>query len=336
MKSIARWALPLLLISALATPGFAQDIKWKDNKEYEDYMGVYKQTDLAKKAAAAETFLVDHKDADPLALTQIYQMMLLSYANAGNWAKTLETVERQSMAPKLSEADKRQYTQIGLLAATNLKNNAKVVEYAEKVLAFDPNNLNALISLSNILSQTLPATEPGKTAALAKTLEITKRALAQPKPANIPDTQWNPIQLQLRQTASMVLLNQQKYAESMAEAKAALSINPKDGYAWYLIGMSLKVDLADRVGKYSKSVDNFNAARTTADPIQLDELKSIIQQMEQLASEKRTETLDAFAKSAAAGGPTAEQARQEIQKITQNPEETNKLIEEKKSQLGND
>jgi hypothetical protein len=46
--------------------------------------------------------------------------------------------------------------------------------------------------------------------------------------------------------------------------------------------------------------------------------------------------LDAFARSVAAGGPAGQQAREELQKIfTGTPEELNRLIEEKKSQLGN-
>src|SRR5215510_6711345 len=126
MKSIAHWALPLLLIGALATPGFTQDIKWKDTKEYEDYMLVFNEKDFPKKAANAEKFFVDHKDADPIALTQVYQMMLLSYAQSGNWAKTLDTVERQILAPKLGDPEKKQYIQIGLVAATNLKKNDKI------------------------------------------------------------------------------------------------------------------------------------------------------------------------------------------------------------------
>ena len=335
MKSITHWALPLLLISALATTGFAQEPKWNSNKEYEDFSAVYKEMDYAKKAALAEKFLVDHKNADPVYLTQAFQMMILSYANGSNWLKTLETVERQNLAPKLTDADKKNYNQIGLLAATNLKNNAETLKYADRVLTDDPNNLNALITLSNLLSQTLPATEPAKTAALQRTLDITKRALAQPKPANVAEGQWNPIQLQLHQTTCMVLLNQHKYPESMAECQAALKINPKDSYAWYLIGMSLKVDLADKAAKYVKSVQNFNDVRTTANPIELDELKATIQSMEKIAEDQRAETLDAFAKSAAAGGPAATQAREEIQKITNNAEETNKLIEEKKGQPGN-
>src|SRR5262245_35665409 len=150
MKRIAYWTLPVLLIGALATQSLAQDIPWK-NTEYEDYIAVYNEKDFPKKASLAEKYFVDHKDAHETALTQIYDMMLLAYANAGNWAKTLETIERANLAPKLTDDQKKRNTQIGLLAASNLKNNAKMVEYAEKVLKDDPKNVTAAVTLSNVL-----------------------------------------------------------------------------------------------------------------------------------------------------------------------------------------
>src|SRR5262245_11700751 len=127
MKRIANWALPLLLIGALTTPALAQaqqaqpaqaEPKWKDNKEYKDYMVVYNEKDPAKKATVAETFFVDHKDADPIALTHVFKMMYLGYANAGNWAKVLDAYDKMgTLGPKLTDAEKQQYTQIALVAA---------------------------------------------------------------------------------------------------------------------------------------------------------------------------------------------------------------------------
>src|SRR5215471_15851109 len=115
MKRIANWALPVLLIGALTTPALAQaqqaqpaqqDPKWKDNKEYTDYMSVYDEKDLTKKVANAEKFYVDHKDADPIALTHVFKMMYLGYANASNWAKVLESYDRMgTLGPKLTDAE---------------------------------------------------------------------------------------------------------------------------------------------------------------------------------------------------------------------------------------
>lgn len=337
MKRIAYWALPLLLIGALSTQGFAQDPKWKDVTEYNDYMGVFNEKDFPKKATNAEKFFVDHKDADPIALTQVYQMMILSYANAGNWVKTLETYDRMNIAPKLTDADKKQYLQIAFVASVNSKNNPRTIEFAEKILADDPKNFGALVTLSGVLSQSLQGMSPTdakRPAQMTRTLDITRQSLALPRPDKMPDTQWNPIQQQLHETTCLILLNQAKYSDSMAECQAALKVNSKDSYAWYLIGLSHKAALIDLSKKYNEAVDKYNANRT-ADQITIDDLRAAMQGAEKIASDKKDETLDSFARSVALGGEASGEAKKELQKLfTGTPEELNKLIDEKKSQVG--
>jgi tetratricopeptide (TPR) repeat protein len=329
MKRIAYWALPLLLISALATKGLAQEVKWTDNKEYEDYRLVYDEKDLVKKAALAEKFFVDHKNADPIALTQMYTMMLLSYANAGNWAKTLETIERSALGPKLTDEEKKRNTQIGLLAASNLKDNKKIVEYAEKVLKDDPKNLTALIALSGVLFGTVPATNSGPH--IARTLDITKQALALPRPAQgYTDPQWNQTQQGLRDTTCLMLLNQQKYSDSIAECQAAIKLNPKDAYAWYWIGLSHRAGFVDLNKSYNDAVKKYNDGRA-GPQLEVDELRATMQGAEKVASDKLNEALDAFATAAAIGGAAGDQALAEMKKLfTGTPEELTKLINSKK------
>jgi hypothetical protein len=116
--------------------------------------------------------------------------------------------------------------------------------------------------------------------------------------------------------------------ESIAECQSALKINSKDSYSWYLIGLSHKTALIDLSKRYNDAVDKYNANRT-ADQITVDDLRAIMQGAEKIASDKRDETLDAFARSVAAG--LRQQAREELQKIfTGTPDELNRLIEEKK------
>jgi tetratricopeptide (TPR) repeat protein len=283
---------------------------------------------------------VDHKDADPIALTDVFKRMYLAYANAGNWAKALESYDRMgTLAPKLADAEKQQYTQIALVAAANSKNNPRTIELAEKILKDDPNNFNALITLSGVLSQNLPANNPQKDAHITKTLEITKKALAQARPQGVTDAQWNPIQVQLHDTACLMLLNQNKHQDSIAECQAAIKLNPKDAFAWYWIGLSHRAALIDLAKKYNDAVDNYNKNRT-ADTLVLDELRSQMQGAQQVASDKRDETADAFARAAAIGGEAGKQAYDELQKIFAGtpegtPDELNRLIQQKKSQLGN-
>jgi tetratricopeptide (TPR) repeat protein len=342
MKRIAYWALPLLLIGALTTQGLAQaqqaqaepDPKWNSNAEFEAYMVCFKEADHAKKAACGEKFAVDYKNADPIVMTHIYKFMLLGFANAGNWAKTIETIERQAMAPKLTADEKKQYNQIGLVAAANAKNNPKTIEYAEKVLKDDPKNFQALVTLSGVLSSTLPQTDPAKGQQITRTLEVTRQALALPNPG-LAAAQWNQVQLQLRETTCLMLLNQQKYTESIAECQEALKLNPKDGFAWYWIGLSHRAALIDLAKKYNDAVKDYNDNRS-AGPLVVDEKRAIMQGADKVASDKKAEAEDAFAKAAALGGEAGKQAMAELQKLFEGtPADLEKFIQEKKSQFGN-
>jgi len=348
MNRIAYWALPLLMIGALGTSGFAQaaaaqeakapEVKWTDTKEYEDYRAVYDEMkDFVKKATLAEKFFVDHPKADPIALTDMYRMLLRSYLNSNNWAKTIETVERASLGPNLTADEKKLNNRIGLVAATNLtpKNNDKIKDYAEKVLKDDPNDLNALVTLSGLLSQSLPAANPAKDAHITKTIEITRQALAVPKPDSVTPAQWNPIQQQLHDTMCLMFLNQTKYSDSIAECQAAIKINPKDAYAYYWIGLSHRAAFIDLNKKYNEAVEKYNAGRT-GDPIAVDELKNAMDGALKVATDKLNETLESFAKAAAAGGDAGTQALNEMKKLFQGtPDELNRLIEESKGKLGN-
>jgi tetratricopeptide (TPR) repeat protein len=323
MKTIASWALPLLLIGALATPAMAQAqaspaqpfFKWTNDKEYVDYMAVYDENDLVKKAANAEKFFVDHKNADPVPMTDIFRKMYLSYANTGNWGKLIESYDRMAtLGTKLTDAEKNQYTEIALIAAINLKNNPRTLEIAETVLKADPNNFRALTTLSGFLSNTLPAANPQKDAQIVRTLEVTKKALAQTGPQGYTNAEWNGFQVQLHETACLMLLNQSKFQESIDECQAAIKINPQDGYAWYWIGLSHRAALMDLQNKYKEAVDTYNANRT-AGQLVLDELREAMQGALKIASDKRDETVDAFKKAAVIGGEAGKQAEVELQKL---------------------
>jgi tetratricopeptide (TPR) repeat protein len=204
-----------------------------------------------------------------------------------------------------------------------------MIEYAEKVLKDDPKNISAAVTLSNVLSATMPASnqEPH----IAKTLEATKLALSLPRPAQgYTDAQWNQVQQQLHDTACLMLLNQKKYAESIAECQAALKVNPKDAYAHYWIGLSRRAAFVDLNKQYQAAVDKYNANRT-APQLELDDLRAAMQGAQKVAQDKLDETLDSFAAAAAIGGDAGTQALAEMKKLfTGTPEELQKLIDGKK------
>jgi len=331
MKRTASLGLFLLLFTALAAPGFAQEIK--DPVEYKAYFDtVYSEKDNAKKAAAGEKFLRDYPNT--VARTHTYNQVILAYYNSQNWAKALETADKQSqMAPTLSTEDKNRSILIGMAAAEQAKNTPKLKEYSGKVLEIDPKHAGALVTLSGILANSIPTDEAAKAKHFEETLSITKRALAVPMPTGATEAIWNPVRGQLHDTSAMVLLNQKKYAETIAEAQEALKISKKDGYAYYLMGLAMKPAVAEAIDKYKAAVDKLNENRT-ADQLVRDELKATADGLESAATAKTNELIEVFAKSVATGWANAASARAELKIFTGTPEELNKLIADKKAELG--
>jgi hypothetical protein len=92
--------------------------------------------------------------------------------------------------------------------------------------------------------------------------------------------------------------------------------------------------LIDLSKKYNQAVDDYNNNRDKGQ-IVVDEFREKMDGAMKVASDKRDETVDAFAKAAAIGGEAGKQAMEELKAIfTGTPAELSQLIEEKKKQLG--
>src|SRR3989442_15684965 len=68
---------------------------------------------------------------------------------------------------------------------------AKTVDYGEKLLQADPNNLTALYTIPFILSErSISSDEAGRKKELAKAAEVAQQGLSMAKPAQLNDDQW--------------------------------------------------------------------------------------------------------------------------------------------------
>ncbi len=334
MRRTAYLGLCLMVFTALAAPLFAQKID--DPTEYAAYMKVYEEKDPAKKAAAGEKFLTDYPKS--AAVTHTYMQILLSYHNAKNFAKALETADKQQqMAPGLSADEKKTVNLVGQAAAEQVKNTAKLQSYAEKVIADDPKNTGALITLSNLLANSVPtANGPAKDAHLTKTLDITRRALAAPKIAGVADAQWNPIVAQLHDTECMVLLNQKKNADAITACQEAIKTVKKDGYAYYLMGLAMKPAVADSIANYKAAVDKLNLDENRkADQVVRDELTANKDALDKVMTTKTDELIKMFATSMATGWQgAANPSAAELKAFNKPQAELDQMIQQIKSENG--
>jgi tetratricopeptide (TPR) repeat protein len=347
MRRIGYLGVSLFLLSALvvsALPGFGQDKQpqLKTKPEYDAYMAAYSEKDPAKKAALAEKFIADFKDSE--GVPSAFTMTIGAYTGAKNWPKVIETAEKAAALPNADNKLKGYAYANAMIAAQNQNDIDKVISYGDKVLAIEPNDLNAMITLSAVIPAKLPADEAGKKAALDKAQDLATKALGglQPMIAKA-DAQTKPqfvqIEGNLHSTLGLVAYNRQDYNKSIQEYEEAVKRTPKDDLAHFYLGLDYQAMAAQASRDYQAAVKAENDAKAAkADQPTIDELAAKRAGLEEDIRKARDKAIDELAIAVAIGGPVNAQAKDALTKLwTSKNENTNGLDEfvaEKKKQLG--
>ncbi|MBI4474212.1 MAG: hypothetical protein HY646_16190 [Acidobacteria bacterium] len=340
MKTTSRMALSVLLLLALALPGLAQGEV--ENSAYRTYYG---EQNAQKKIELGEKFLTDFKESTYRA--PVLQGILNLYVQGQNWAKVMEHGDK--LPAELPNADAKIKTTVYTLAmgAAQAANNAnKTIEFGDKVLAADPNDLQAQV----IVSTTIPVAMPQDKAANDKAIGLATKALAgvaqyfsAAKPANLTDAQWRQARAeydeQLHSTLGLIYFSRVDYAKSIEEYSAVSKSNPKDGVARYYIGLAFRNQAADVSKATVDAIDALNAAKKAKAPQpEIDELDAKRLGLQEEFQKKRDTALDELAAAVAIGGPVTAQARDALEKLYTSKNDSlqglDQLIAQKKALIG--
>ena len=346
MKKTAYVAVVPLLILAFAISGFSQQPNFKSRPAYDAYNAAFTEKDPAKKAELATKFLNDFKTEDPSFQVNAYLMMTKGYLDAKNYAKTMEAANNIDQAlPSAPAAQKATIYGYGMQAAQASNDVDKTVAFGEKTLSVAPNDANTMLTLAALIPERLPSDEAGKKAALDKAEKYANSAMDQvgkifngPKPANMADADWNAqknsVMAGIHSDLGLIALDRGEYDKSVGEYEQVVKMTPKDPLAQFRLGLAYSGQAAALTKTYVASVDEQNAAiKANADKAQIDEMKSKSDKLEQELRAKRTQATDALATAVAIGGPVADPAKAQLQKLwTGTPEEMNQLIASKKPQ----
>ena len=356
MRRTTYLGLSLLLTVALAVPAFSQapaaapGPQPKTPAEYNAYKAFYDEQNPQKKAELGEKFLTDFKDTDFIG--QSYTMLVGAYSRAQNWAKVMEAADRAVAFPKADLRLKTFAMENAMVAAQQSNNFEKIVEYGDKLLAMDPNNLNAMITLSNMLPERLPMDDAGKKAALDKALGLATKAMGgvqqiftQPKPAQITEAQWTQekanLEGNLMATMGFIALNNRDYPKATEHYETALKSIPKDGVAHFRLGLAYQFLTSDASRLLVDSIKAENEAKAArAEQFQIDELVAKRQGVETQLNDRRDKAIDQLATAVAIGGVVTQPAREALTKLYQSktPDGStsglDELIAQKKTQLG--
>ena len=352
MSRLPHLGLALLLMLGLAVSGLAQDGPQAQSKaEYDAYSAFYNEQDAGTKANLGEAFLGDFPESE--FRTAAFQLLLTAYTGTRDWQKLIETADRFDRDVRDADAQAQAFVfQNAMVAAQQLSDVDKIMEYGGRVLQLDRNNLSVLLTLSQVIPDNLPIQEGPRERLLQQSFDMANRARIQArqffanKPSQFSDAQWaaerTRVEKSIYATLGRVHMERKAYDRAAAEYRRVLSLEPNDVNAHYQLGLSYEFQAADS----SSEVVTAIAAETEAREGDADaaSLEGLVAQREGLQDDVlglMDQAIDSFARAVAiaGAGPGGSAARQRLETLYRNKNEDSldgldDLIEAKRSEIG--
>jgi len=237
MKRLGYAGISTVLVLTIALPGLAQQPSPAElacNAKYGSYYA--KQGD----APLFDAFVNDPTCKENQYRNGAYSLMHKSLAEAKNWKGVMDLANRyEKEMPNAPAASKLFFLGQAMTAAAQAGDVAKVLEFGDRVIAIDPDNLNALLIISTTIPLNLPTDAAASEKQLEKALAYARKLVAMTKPAGVDDKVW---QTQVIGPAhgviGFVYLQKSMFEEAEMEFDQTVKINPKDQLAWYRYGVA--------------------------------------------------------------------------------------------------
>jgi len=327
MKKTGYLGISLLLILALGAPGYSQTPppQAKTRAEYDAYMAVFTEKDPQKKAELGEKFLADYKTSDFLKDANL--IVVRAYAMSKNCPKLMEAADRLAGVAGATPDNKVNGYIEAMNCAQETNNFPKIVEYGDKILGIDANNLNAQIVLATMLPERLPTDDAGKNAALTKAEGLANKALANlggmTKPAGIDDAGWNQFKASTNGTLHGVLglvhLTRMDYEKAVTSYQEAIKHTPKDWISRFRLGLAYSSQMPAKSAAMVEAINEENRLkREKGDQILIDEWAAKGAGLTELIRQLRDQAIEQLAIGVAIGGTPAKPAQAELERLWKN------------------
>jgi hypothetical protein len=314
----------VLLTAALSIPITAQNVMAQD--EGTAYATYYAETgNLSKRAQLGEEFLAKFKTSDYA--DAVFRGVILAYYQLNNWPKVMEwAAQTDQMFPKMAAADKSALYARAMNAANQSNNAAQAGVFAEKVLTATPETDGSYLYALITLVTTMTGATPQDKAAMAKAEGYAQKAVVllektDGKSLGISDSDWVKQKPSFENTLHGALggiyLNRPDYDKAVAEFLLATKAVPGDGPSWYFLGLAYYEQYLPTAKSLQEAVNKSNELKRQRNPDQalIDEAMAAVSAYQDTVREKRDQAIDALATAVAVGGPTQQQANDQLTKL---------------------
>lgn len=336
MKKIGYAGLSTVLCLAFALPVLAQTPSPAEvacNAKYGKYYAA--QSDMK----LFDDFVNDPTCKDSKYRNDAFTVMRTALTTAKNWKGVMDLATRyEKEIPDATKESKVYSLSQGMTAAAQAGDAAKVLEFGDKVIAIDSNNVNALLIVTTTIPLNLPTDPAAIEKSLAKALDYAKKLVAMMKPAGIEDKTWQTAVLgPSHGVIGFVYLQKAQYDEAEAEFDQTIKINSKDQLAWYRYGLAAtKITIAAQ-GLIAPAYDEVNK-NTTLGP-ERDAAVAKRDAIEKDFEEKRDKAIEILVSAVALPDPNITKAARVTLESLYNPKHNNtnagldELIEKRKAEL---
>jgi tetratricopeptide (TPR) repeat protein len=257
MKSLQKSLLVISLVLGFgphlygqiqSTPQVAKPPEAKTKEEHEAYVTFYQEKDPMKKLEMGNKFLTGFATSD--FRPNVMLLMIQGLQGTGQ-AKTIVDLGERFLIEFPEHPSKAFVFQALMVATQELNNLNKTVEYGERLLQADPNNLSAIYTICFILSErNLSSDEEGRKKELSRATEVVHQGLKMPKPTQLSEERWAQYQAALHSSFGLINLNNREYAQAQAEYGKAIAVIKNDPILFFRSGLAFSYDK-----KYDEAID---------------------------------------------------------------------------------
>src|SRR5262245_38816051 len=331
MRNIATIGLCLLLSLVLTAPAFGQ------RGENNDYQAIQDQQSPQVRKQLIEQFLSSYPNSQYR--PDLDNKLMDLYAGNREWGPMLLKAEQFRLQVPTADAKSRAsfYTR-AMVAATQVNNLEKTIEFGDRVIEAEPGNFSALLTLAGLLSDRLPQDAAARTTALNKAQGYAEKAKNAPR-GTLNDADWQRTQTRVHSILGGIYFVKGQLPEAGVEYTESLKIDPKNGMMHFRMGAIYVTQIQTRIPALQAAIKAADdAAAAKADAKQLDELLAKRSAAEKAVVESRDAAIESLAKAVALGGDFAAPARQQLEALYKNKtgsvDTLEQFISQKKTELG--